>query len=298
MEDHAVYESLHKRKDGGSFYAVTDMTVFRSAAGEPLFRAAYFADISDRKRAELNLRHSEERFRAAAEAMGDVIWTTNSKGEMIGEQPGWAAFSGQSFEEYQGFGASQTIHPEDAALYREWERAVADPRKFTAEIRMRRHDGQYRLMSITAVPVFDEDGGVREWVGATDRYHRTAARARKKSGKATSGSRGSPRHSRNWCGRSKPDGNLEYANSLWREYTSIRRIRGRAGRSGMSCCIRKMPDRIWSAGANPWPRGRCLNRKSFAPCLRWQLPLVHLPGRCRSRPRQPDRPMAGRVHGH
>ena len=31
---------------------------------------------------------------------------------------------------------------------------------------MRRHDGQYRLMSITAVPVFDEDDGVREWVGA------------------------------------------------------------------------------------------------------------------------------------
>jgi PAS domain S-box-containing protein len=218
-EDHAVYESLHKRKDGGSFYAVTDMTVFRSAGGEPLFRAAYFADISDRKRAELNLRHSEERFRAAAEAMGDVIWTANSKGEMTGEQPGWAAFSGQSFEEYQGFGASQAVHPEDAELYREWERAVADPRKFTAEIRLRRHDGQYRLMAITAVPVFEEDGGVREWVGAlTDitELRRGQEEVRESDERFQGLATAFPQLV--WS--SKPDGNLEYANSLWREYTS------------------------------------------------------------------------------
>jgi PAS domain S-box-containing protein len=218
-EDHAVYESLHRRKDGGSFHALTDMTVFRSAGGEPLFRAAYFADISDRKRAELNLRNSEERFRAAAEAMGDVIWTSNSKGEMTGEQPGWAAFSGQSFEEYQGFGAAETVHPEDAAVYREWERAVADTRKFTAEIRMRRHDGQYRLMSITAVPVFDEDGGVREWVGAltdlTD-LRRGEEEVRESDERFQGLATAFPQLV--WS--SKPDGNLEYANSLWREYTS------------------------------------------------------------------------------
>ena len=218
-EDHAVYESLHKRKDGGSFHALTDMTVFRNAAGEPQFRAAYFADISDRRRAELNLRHSEERFRAAAEAMGDVIWTSNSKGEMMGEQSGWAAFSGQSFEEYQGFGASKTVHPEDAESYRGWERAVADPKKFNAEIRMRRHDGQYRLMSTTAVPVFDEDGLVREWVGAlTDitELRRGEEEVRESDERFQGLATAFPQLV--WS--SKPDGNLEYANSLWREYTA------------------------------------------------------------------------------
>jgi PAS domain S-box-containing protein len=218
-EDHAVYESLHQRKDGGTFHAFTDMTVFRDSAGEPLFRAAYFADISDRKGVELNLRHSEERFRAAAEAMGDVIWTTNAQGEMTGEQPGWAAFSGQSFEEYQGFGASKTVHPEDVELYRGWERAVADPKKFTAEIRMLRHDVQYRLMSITAVPVFDEDGAMREWVGAlTDitELRRGEEEVRESDERFQGLATAFPQLV--WS--SKPDGNLEYANSLWREYAS------------------------------------------------------------------------------
>jgi PAS domain S-box-containing protein len=217
-EDHAIYESLHQRKDGSRFQAVTDMSVFRDAAGEPAFRAAYFADISDRKRAELSLRHSEERFRAAAEAMGDVIWTNNTKGEMVGEQPGWAAFTGQSFEEYQGFGGSQAIHPDDVELYRTWERAIAEPKKFAAECRVRRHDGQYRLMSTTAVPVFEENGTVREWVGAltdiTD-MRRGEEEVRDSDERFQGLATAFPQLV--WS--SKPDGNLEYANSLWREYT-------------------------------------------------------------------------------
>jgi PAS domain S-box-containing protein len=51
-KDHAIYEAVHKRKDGGAFHTVADMTVFRNSTGDPLFRAAYFADITDRKSAE------------------------------------------------------------------------------------------------------------------------------------------------------------------------------------------------------------------------------------------------------
>jgi hypothetical protein len=33
---------------------------------------------------------------------------------MVGEQPGWASITGQSYEEYQGFGWVKAIHPDDA----------------------------------------------------------------------------------------------------------------------------------------------------------------------------------------
>jgi PAS domain S-box-containing protein len=218
LEDHVVYESIHKRKDGGLFHAVTDATLVRNAAGVPLFRASYFADISGRKRAELDLRNSEERFRAAAEAMGDVIWTNNALGEMVGEQPGWAAFTGQSFEEYQGFGASKAIHPDDMDLFRAWQRAVVDVRKFTAEYRVRRRDGQYRLMSSTAVPVFNEDHTVREWVGAmTDITD--VRRGEEEIRESDERFRGLATAFPQLVWSSKPEGNLEYANALWKEYT-------------------------------------------------------------------------------
>lgn len=217
-EDHALYESLHRRKDGSVFHAITDMTVFRNGSGDPLFHAAYFADISDRKQAEMRLRHSEERFRAAAEAMGDVIWTSNSQGEMTGEQPGWAEFSGQNFAEYQGHGLVKAVHPDDKEIFESWEQSLKDPKKFAANIRFLRRDGQYRTMSTTAVPVFDDDGAVREWVGAlTDITDRQLQEEEVRESHERFEGLATAFPQLVWS--SKPEGNLEYVNTGWKTYT-------------------------------------------------------------------------------
>ena len=83
---------------------------------------------------------------------------------MVGEQPGWAALTGQSLAEYQGSGWTRAVHPDDAQATRDaWQMAVAERRPFLFEHRLRRADGEWRLFSVRAVPA--EDGGVREWVG-------------------------------------------------------------------------------------------------------------------------------------
>jgi len=46
-----------------------------------------------------------------------------------------------------------------------WRRAVEEKRTFVFEHRVRRHDGVYRTFAIRAVPVIDEGGAIREWVG-------------------------------------------------------------------------------------------------------------------------------------
>ena len=45
------------------------------------------------------------------EATTKIIWTNTPDGEMRGEQPGWARFTGQSEEEYQGSGWSSRRGP-------------------------------------------------------------------------------------------------------------------------------------------------------------------------------------------
>ena len=173
--------------------------------------------------------------------MGDVIWTNNAKGEMVGEQPGWAAFTGQSFEEYQGFGGSKAIHPDDMEIIPR----VASVRWSTSEnsrprCRVRRHDGQYRLMSSTAVPVFNEDRTVREWVGAmtdiTD-VRRGEEEVRESDERFQGLATAFPQLV--WS--SKPDGNLEYANALWKEYTGPSEEIGRRARVlGRSAASRRL----------------------------------------------------------
>ncbi len=148
--------------------------------------AVYLNDISDRKRSEEAIRNSEQalrnseaRFRTALQTISDLVWTNSSSGQMTGEQPGWAGFTGQSFEEYQGFGWAKAVHPGDAQpTIDEWNRSVAAQRQMIFEHRVRRFDGVYRLFSIRAVPVRNEDGTIREWVGVhTDITDRRAAEA-------------------------------------------------------------------------------------------------------------------------
>jgi len=137
-------------------------------------------DIDQRKHAEVALRASEERFRVAALAVSNLIWTNNAQGMMEGEQPGWGQFTGQTREEYQGHGWARAVHPDDAQpTIDAWNAAVAEKRLFKFEHRVRRHDGAWRSCSIQAMPVIGGDGEVREWVGVhndiTERKRSSAA---------------------------------------------------------------------------------------------------------------------------
>ncbi len=137
------------------------------------------AEIAERQRGEEVLRASEERFRAAVSISTSLLWTNNAEGMMEGEQPGWGGFTGQTREEYQGYGWAQAVHPEDAApTVTAWQLAVAEKRRFEFEHRVRRHDGEWRRFTIRATPLCAADGTIREWVGVhTDITERQRAEA-------------------------------------------------------------------------------------------------------------------------
>jgi PAS domain S-box-containing protein len=119
-----------------------------------------------RLQGESALRRSEARFRVAVAAVANVLWTNDAQGHMRGEQPGWAAFTGQSMEEYQGYGWAKAVHPDDAQpTIDAWNIAVAERRMFVFEHRVRRHDGVYRRFYIRALPVLNDNGEIEEWVG-------------------------------------------------------------------------------------------------------------------------------------
>jgi PAS domain S-box-containing protein len=140
--------------------------------------------ITDRQRmedqhiaSEAALRASNDRFRGAIDAVEGVLWTNDADGGMVGDQPGWAALTGQSYDEYQGYSWSKAVHPEDTQGTMEaWQQAVAQRRIFAHEHRVCRHDGVWRLFSIRAIPLFSPDGFIAEWMGVhTDITERRAA---------------------------------------------------------------------------------------------------------------------------
>ncbi|WP_324749693.1 GAF domain-containing protein [Sphingomonas sp. LY54] len=130
-----------------------------------LFRAAE-RELEVRRRTETELKASNDRFRAAIDAVQGVLWTNDAEGRMEGPQPGWSALTGQTYEEYRGLGWARCVHPDDAeASVRAWERAVSERRIFVFEHRLRRADGEWRNYAVRAVPIFAESGEILQWVG-------------------------------------------------------------------------------------------------------------------------------------
>ena len=113
------------------------------------------------------VQREKERFRAAVEAVQGVLWTNDAAGRMIGEQPGWAALTGQNLQEYEGYGWASAVHPDDSQpTLNAWNEAVAEKKMFEFEHRVRRYDGCWRTFAIRAVPLFEPyDSTIREWVG-------------------------------------------------------------------------------------------------------------------------------------
>ena len=117
-------------------------------------------------KSETEIAGSEERFRSLVEATSEIIWTTDASGRFNEHIPSWQVFTGQTSEQYRGKGWLQAVHPDERLrVWERWEAAVHYNLTYRMEHRMRRADGEYRTMSVRAVPVFDTSGRRREWIG-------------------------------------------------------------------------------------------------------------------------------------
>ena len=164
-------------KDGAETAIEDSAAPIRDAHGSLTGVVLVFRDATSNRQAALKLLQSEGRFRAAVDAVQGVLWTNTAEGEMRGEQPRWAELTGQTFEDYQGFGWAKAVHPEDAQpTIDAWLAAVRERRPFSFEHRVRRHDGQWRNFSIRAIPILDATEVHSRVGGRTHRHYRTAAR--------------------------------------------------------------------------------------------------------------------------
>jgi len=111
-------------------------------------------DVTQRKRAEATLRESQERFRTVADAAPVMIWMSGlDKLCTFVNQP-WLAFTGRTIEQELGNGWTDDIHPDDVdrclAVY---SSSFEARRPFQMEYRLRRADGEYRLIMDTGTPL-------------------------------------------------------------------------------------------------------------------------------------------------
>ncbi|SDL93279.1 PAS domain S-box-containing protein [Catalinimonas alkaloidigena] len=123
-------------------------------------------DITQRKKHEEALQASAARFRALVDATAQIVWTTDAQGAVVEDSPSWRAFTGQSYEEWKGFGWLDAFHPDDRErVAGEWQRAVESRTPLTTEYRVRHRDGGWRWTTARTSPVYNRRGVLEGWVG-------------------------------------------------------------------------------------------------------------------------------------
>jgi PAS domain S-box-containing protein len=136
--------------------------------------------MEDEVRAKAALAESEERYRSLVSVITDVPWTSDAEGRFVTPQPVWAAYTGQSWDESRDFGWTDALHPEDREnVWSAWLRSCESCSLHESCGRLwHAPSQQYRYFEARATPLFDPDGGVREWVGTcTDVHDRKMAEA-------------------------------------------------------------------------------------------------------------------------
>ncbi|MCK9518696.1 MAG: PAS domain S-box protein [Dehalococcoidia bacterium] len=131
-----------RRADGVYRWHLARHVAERDETGAIVRWVGTAVDIDDRKRAEEAVERSEQRYRSLGETVAALVMETAEDGRALWCNGAYLEYSGLSAEEFLGYGWMQLVYPDDAAGFPASMTEVGE--SWTAEVRLRRADGQYR----------------------------------------------------------------------------------------------------------------------------------------------------------
>jgi PAS domain S-box-containing protein len=117
-------------------------------------------------RAALGSPEGDRLYRTLGNVAPGLMWVAEADRRVVYANRVWEEYTGSSLAAVDQVGWEQFIHPDELNQVSEkWGQAVLDGRQVEMELRYRRHDGRYRWMLTRVVPLRDDSGEVRSWVG-------------------------------------------------------------------------------------------------------------------------------------
>ncbi|MEG3166469.1 PAS domain-containing protein [Sphingomonas sp. PB2P19] len=122
--------------------------------------------VEERARDREVIRASETRNSLLIGSWSQAQWETDANGVVVADSPSWRVYTGQTVDEWLGYGWLDAIHPHDRAYAeKQWREAIAARGLVDAEFRLHAPDGGWRWTNVRAAPVLGADGSLVKWVG-------------------------------------------------------------------------------------------------------------------------------------
>jgi PAS domain S-box-containing protein len=130
------------------------------------FFTGFARDISERKKAERELRRSEEEFRGLANSMAQLVWMAKPDGWIFWYNQRWYEYTGTTPKEMEGWGW-QSVHDPAVlpSVLERWRFSIASGEPFEMTFPLRGRDGIFRSFLTRVTPVRDEGGNITRWFG-------------------------------------------------------------------------------------------------------------------------------------
>ncbi|MBX3594900.1 MAG: PAS domain-containing protein [Sphingomonas sp.] len=123
-------------------------------------------DAVERAAAVTALSESEEKFRAIANSIDPMVWSTLPDGYHDYYNDRWYEFTGVPPGSTDGEGWNDMFHPDDQdRAWQRWEHSLKTGEPYHIEYRLRHHSGVYRWVLGRAQAVRDDAGAIIRWFG-------------------------------------------------------------------------------------------------------------------------------------
>ncbi len=157
-----VYEHEVVLPNGGRGWQQWVDNVVGSSNGHGVELQGIGRDVTERRQAEEALRSIETRFQILADSAPLLIWMSGPNNLCTYVNQSWQEFTGRTIEQELGHGWTEGIFSDDYERCWEiynWKSERREP--FKLEYRLRRADGVFRWLYVSAAPRFDEAGEFR-----------------------------------------------------------------------------------------------------------------------------------------
>jgi PAS domain S-box-containing protein len=153
-------ENLYRRKDGSSFCGSLEIHAVKDSGGRMEYLEGFVEDISDRKRAERELRESAERFRSIFKNSSAGVALVGLDRRYLLINPAFCGILGYSVEELLGSEFLDITHPDDVDLSRKAMQEMLNGKGKNVRFSKRflHKDGHTVWADVSTALVCDADG--------------------------------------------------------------------------------------------------------------------------------------------
>ncbi len=138
--------------------------------GEEIRRQSELLRDVERQRRDTELAElrgsTEQRYRSLADAVPQMVWTTDPRGEFTYFNQRWMDYTGRTMAQSLGSGWLSSLHPNDAERFVEqWRRSLETGETLRAECRLRSVYGSYRWHLCEVLAEYNTDKQLSGWLG-------------------------------------------------------------------------------------------------------------------------------------